>query len=446
MSKPIIEVQNLSKLYHFGSLRPTTLKEVFQYEWSRRVKKRLEARGSPASPDSSVRQVEAGRLEVKAPPLRSLDRQNFSEGPSPETFWALKDVSFSLEPGEVVGIIGNNGAGKSTLLKILSQITLPTEGRAILRGRVGSLLEVGAGFHPDLTGRENIYLNGAILGMKKSEIQKRFDEIVSFSGIEKFIDTPVKHYSSGMYVRLGFSVAAHLDSEILFVDEVLAVGDVEFQKKCLDKIEELVGKGRTVLFVSHDMERVQRLCRRAILIKKGALSFDRSSEEALNQYLGGSEDLLKPNLSDHKISGVQLHIQILSENGEPVSEIPSGKGLRFVIEVRSERPIQKADLGIGINDVWGHRIVTFHTHYQSSLHSNIHESAVFKVFWPEVFLCPGLYGVAVGLHEDENMIAYWPNIALLKISTSDYFKTGKLPNPDHQGHVLARAVWEVSTA
>src|SRR2546426_830352 len=203
---------------------------------------------------------------------------------SDDVIWALKDVSFDVKYGEVIGVIGRNGAGKSTLLKILSRITKPTEGCAEIHGRVGSLLEVGTGFHPDLTGRENVYLNGTILGMKKREVDAKFEEIVDFSGVEKFIDTPVKRYSSGMRVRLAFSVAAHLEPEILIVDEVLAVGDAEFQKRCLGKMEDVASHGRTVLFVSHNMGAVSQLCDRCILLQDGGIRFDGETKEAVDIY------------------------------------------------------------------------------------------------------------------------------------------------------------------
>src|ERR1700728_4521495 len=202
-----------------------------------------------------------------------------------EDFWALKDVSFDVKQGEVIGIIGRNGAGKSTLLKILSRITEPTSGRVEIRGRVASLLEVGTGFHPELTGRENIFLNGSILGMARAEIKKKFDEIVAFAEVEKFLDTPVKRYSSGMYVRLAFAVAAHLEPEILIVDEVLAVGDAEFQKKCLGKMEDVSKGGRTVLFVSHNMEAVRRMCPRGIVLNQGRVEMVGSIKEAIDCYL-----------------------------------------------------------------------------------------------------------------------------------------------------------------
>ena len=205
-----------------------------------------------------------------------------------ETIWALKNVSFEVKRGDVIGIIGRNGAGKSTLLKILSRITEPTEGYARINGKVGSLLEVGTGFHPELTGRENIFLNGAILGMKRAEIERKFDEIVAFSEIEKFIDTPVKHYSSGMYMRLAFAVASHMDPEILVVDEVLAVGDAQFQKKCLGKMEEVGKEGRTVLFVSHNMAAIKALCKRGILLENGQIACDGDVSVVSEKYLAGS--------------------------------------------------------------------------------------------------------------------------------------------------------------
>jgi len=221
-------------------------------------------------------------------PFRFM-RNGGSGKASTETFWALRDVSFEVKHGEVIGIIGRNGAGKSTLLKILSRITGPTEGYVEIHGRVGSLLEVGTGFHQELSGRENIFLNGAILGMKKAEILRKFDEIVAFAEVEKFIDTPVKHYSSGMYVRLAFAVAAHLEPEILIVDEVLAVGDQRFQEKCLKKMGEVGKQGRTIFFVSHSVPSIQRLCKRVIVLDKGRVSNDGPAMEALAEYLSGDQ-------------------------------------------------------------------------------------------------------------------------------------------------------------
>lgn len=230
--------------------------------------------------------------KVFAGPARALSRSKDRTTEPPPEFWALRDASFEVKQGEVVGFIGRNGAGKSTLLKILSRITEPTEGSALMYGRCGSLLEVGTGFHPELTGRENIYLNGAILGMSRAEIQKKFDEIVDFSGIEQFLDTPVKRYSSGMYVRLAFSVAAHLDPEIMIVDEVLAVGDAEFQAKCLGKMGDIASEGRTVLFVSHNMSAIERLCSRALLLDHGRIVDDGPVSEVGGRYLKRDTDTM----------------------------------------------------------------------------------------------------------------------------------------------------------
>lgn len=253
-----------------------------------------------------------------------------------ETIWALKDVSFDIKRGEIVGIIGPNGAGKSSLLKILSHITEPTEGRAVIRGRVGSLLEVGTGFHPELTGRENIYLNGAILGMKKGEIDLKFDEIVAFAEVEKFIDTPIKHYSSGMYLRLAFAVAAHLEAEILLVDEVLAVGDVTFQKRCLGKMKNVVGEGRTVLFVSHNMSAIRSLCERTLLLENGSLKLDDISQKVVQKYLSEgnfaiSEKIWKeeerPGNRSYKLNSICLR----NSGGERVSSVNLSEEVLFDI-------------------------------------------------------------------------------------------------------------------
>ena len=251
MGNLAIRVQNLSKRYRIGMLQ-----------------QRYDTLGDHL-------------MHVAKKWVRRLSQSN----PGDETIWALKDVSFEVNKGDVIGVVGRNGAGKTTLLKILSRITEPTEGYAQVHGRMGSLLEVGTGFHPELTGRENIFLNGAILGMKKGEIKRKFDEIVAFAEVEKFLETPVKRYSSGMYVRLAFSVAAHLEPEILVVDEVLAVGDVSFQKKCLGKMGEVAGEGRTVLFVSHNMGAVRQLCDRALLIKEGRVVCDGDTSSVINTYL-----------------------------------------------------------------------------------------------------------------------------------------------------------------
>ena len=275
----IIKVENLSKEYRLGVIGHGTLYRDLQTWWAK-------VRGKE---DPNSKLMEKKRLQG-------------------DRFWALKDISFEIQPGDRVGIIGRNGAGKSTLLKILSRVTTPTSGNVKIRGRVASLLEVGTGFHPELTGRENIFLNGAILGMTKAEVKKKFDEIVDFAGVEDFIDTPVKRYSSGMYVRLAFAVAAHLDPEILIVDEVLAVGDAEFQKKCLGKIQDVSkNQGRTVIFVSHNMGAIRSLCNKGILLNDGAIRSNGDVEECLTSYLNVDE---KNALVNYKLDPSK-QIQIL---------------------------------------------------------------------------------------------------------------------------------------
>ncbi|MCP5099429.1 MAG: ABC transporter ATP-binding protein, partial [Chloroflexi bacterium] len=267
-----------------------------------------------------------------------------------QAFWALRDVSFEVNRGEVIGIIGRNGAGKSTLLKVLSRITDPTEGVADMYGRVSSLLEVGTGFHPELTGRENVYLNGAILGMKKTVIDRKFDEIIAFADIEKFLDTPVKHYSSGMYVRLAFSVAAHLEPEILLVDEVLAVGDAEFQKKCLGKMESVAGEGRTVLFVSHNMGLIQTLCKRGIMLQNGRLIADGPISDVVGVYLKQLKTKGQQNLAERTDRRGQGKVKLVSAsayNGTPdaANLLSTGKSARF------EFNIDKSMVGLACNFV-----------------------------------------------------------------------------------------------
>jgi len=259
MSDTVLKIENLSKQYRLGSIGTGTLSHDFN-RWVHKIK---------GKDDPYLKIGETNNRETKG---------------NSDYAWALRDINFEVKKGEVLGIIGKNGAGKSTLLKILSKVTGPTTGRLRAKGRIASLLEVGTGFHPELTGRENIFLNGAILGMNRQEIKRKFDEIVSFSGVERYIDTPVKRYSSGMYVRLAFAVAAHLDSEILIVDEVLAVGDLEFQKKCLGKMEDIGKAGNTVLFVSHDLGAIQNLCTRALLLDKGTIILDSSVNEVIDKY------------------------------------------------------------------------------------------------------------------------------------------------------------------
>ena len=260
MSKVVLKTENISKQYRLGQLGTGTISHDLN-RWFHKVR---------------------GKED---PYLKLGDVNDRSVADGSEYVWSLKDINFEVKQGEVLGIIGKNGAGKSTLLKILSQVTTPTTGEVKVKGRIAALLEVGTGFHPDLTGRENIYLNGAILGMTKQEIKIKFDEIIDFSGVAKYLDTPVKRYSSGMMVRLGFAVAAHLEPEILIVDEVLAVGDAEFQKKCLGKMKQVSGEGRTVLFVSHNMPSIKSLCTTGIYLDKGSIKFQGNIDQTISKYL-----------------------------------------------------------------------------------------------------------------------------------------------------------------
>jgi lipopolysaccharide transport system ATP-binding protein len=324
------------------------------------------------------------------------------QGDEVEEFWALRNVSFEVKQGEVVGIIGRNGAGKSTLLKILSRITKPTEGRIILRGRVGSLLEVGTGFHPELTGRENIFLNGAILGMTQREIRKKFDEIVAFAEVERFLDTPVKRFSSGMYVRLAFAVAAHLEPEILIVDEVLAVGDAEFQQKCLGKMDEVSRReGRTVLLVSHNMGVVTTLCPMAIWLDRGVVCKQGAAREVIGNYLGAalpSQDKLvqldcipRPNNSDNRLR--LLSLEWLS--GLPLQH---GEPIRGSIEFRTRAPLKEVTVSIGFSSFEGRRLLTYETDFQDGLRPTLHRIGNFCMeFEAESLpLSPDVYRLDIG--------------------------------------------------
>ena len=286
---------------------------------------------------------------VRAPLVRL--RRGRSDQVSKETIWALKDISFTIEQGEVVGVIGHNGAGKSTLLKILSRITAPSSGEVAVRGRVASLLEVGTGFHPELTGRENIFLNGAILGMTRREVQQKFDEILDFAGVERFVDTPVKHYSSGMYMRLAFAIAAHLETDVLLVDEVLAVGDASFQQKCLAKMQDVAGLGRTVLLVSHNMTAVQALCERVIHFANGQIKGDGDAKKEIQEYLALSTR--KSENYEHRKVGKSLRIADISISPNPVE---SGRDLCFQLSLVADSPVRLSEAVLLIYAMEGPRI------------------------------------------------------------------------------------------
>jgi lipopolysaccharide transport system ATP-binding protein len=336
--------------------------------------------------------------------LRALFRRNGQVYPPRETMWALKDVSFEVREGEMVGIIGHNGAGKSTLLKILSRITEPTSGCARIQGRVGSLLEVGTGFHPELTGRENIYLNGAILGMKRTEIERKFDEIVAFAEVERFIDTPVKHYSTGMYLRLAFAVAAHLEPEILLVDEVLAVGDAAFQKKCLGKMEGVAKEGRTILFVSHNMAAIKSLCTRAILLAGGHVVCDGSVDEVVDSYFVPEVEMTTRKLVPENTERIGTgeaklrFVQLADLLDKPVSQLYFGQPLRVTLGFDVLTDIQNALIEVSIGTPDGIDVV-FSTTIDGGkplTHLMTGRYEVDADF--SIVLLPRRYSIGIGIH------------------------------------------------
>jgi lipopolysaccharide transport system ATP-binding protein len=341
-------------------------------------------------------------------PLSALRRKK------DERFWALKDVSLQVNEGEVLGLIGRNGAGKTTLLKILSRITKPTTGWAEIRGRVGSLLEVGTGFHPELTGRENTFLSGAILGMSKREIERKFDEIVAFAELEKFIDTPVKHYSSGMYVRLAFAVAAHLEPEILLVDEVLAVGDITFQKKCLGKMGDVARAGRTVVLVSHNMAAINALSSRVVILKDGGMVFDGPPQEATARYYaqslevaeGGASLLDRVREGNGKARFSTVSIQPLSPAGERLDVAYPGCGLEIEFEIECRSEITNANAAIVFYDMNGYRVVDTNTAQKGEYVSmRAGQRARARFLLHDVLLRPGKYfvGLWIGRHSMETI-------------------------------------------
>lgn len=315
-----------------------------------------------------------------------------SNSKSMEDFYALEDVSFNVEQGDTIGIIGKNGAGKSTLLKILSKITPPTSGKIISRGRIASLLEVGTGFHPELSGRENVYLNGSILGMKRQEIQRNFDSIVDFAGIEKFIDTPLKHYSSGMQLRLAFAVAAFLENEILIIDEVLAVGDAEFQKKCMGKMEDVSKSGRTILFVSHNMGAITQLCEKAVLLKQGKVVLSSDTKSVLSHYINSENDQM-----DQFTGKLLVNKKIIKSIELKCNDITSNvlfAGCKFTLEVvfESDEPLDFPVLGIIINDEYNQPVIGVNNkHYVGNLVSKEVQKGTFKVTIPYFPLFSGRY-------------------------------------------------------
>jgi lipopolysaccharide transport system ATP-binding protein len=366
------------------------------------------------------------------------------------TFWAVRDLSFDIPQGQIVGIIGRNGAGKSTLLKILSRITAPTEGRARIYGRVGSLLEVGVGFHPELTGRENIFLNGAILGMRRAEIRRKFDEIVAFAEIDRFLDTPVKRYSSGMYVRLAFSVAAHLEPEILLVDEVLAVGDAAFQKKCLGKMGSVAREGRTILFVSHNMIAVTSLCERGILIDAGRVVADDTAGKVVDRYLQGVNAVAEKSLAERedrqgnqalRFTGFELR----NTQNQVIPYAAAGQEVLFAFSYESRGGIELNNVKVAftVHGKFDECLFQVWTKISGDDFASLPGRGTVCCRIPKLPLQPGSYTFNLFSSVGEEIADWIQNACTFVVEPGDFFKTGRLPLPE-QGPFLVEHSWFAS--
>jgi lipopolysaccharide transport system ATP-binding protein len=363
-----------------------------------------------------------------------------------EEFWALRDVSVDIKQGDRVGIIGRNGAGKSTLLKILSRITEPTSGRIKISGRVASLLEVGTGFHPELTGRENIFLNGAILGMSRVEISKKFDDIVEFAEVEKFLDTPVKRYSSGMYVRLAFAVAAHLEPEILIVDEVLAVGDAKFQKKCLGKMEEVGKGGRTVLFVSHNMAAIKKLCNTAVLISNGTVKHTGETQEVLSRYF---REMNHNDFSqfmfvckNEEFEVVLNSISLVDNNGHDISALQTGSPGAIKLSLNTGRPLSNVLMAIDVDTLDDTRVCIFHSVIAGTKLDITQPKTNIVCNMPNVTLAPGRYKISVKLVSNDKTIFQLQSVKEIDVVEGDFYGTGRLPESSWGALLMMEHEWK----
>ena len=419
----VISVENLSKSYYLGQIGTGTFTNDLKVWWAR-------VRGAP-NPLAKIGDVgrENGAGEI----------------------WALKDISFEVEQGEVLGIIGKNGAGKSTLLKILSRVTAPTSGVVRVKGRIASLLEVGTGFHPELTGRENIYLNGAILGMSRAEIDRKFDEIVDFSGVEQFIDTPVKRYSSGMYVRLAFAVAAHLEPEILVVDEVLAVGDAEFQKKCLGKMGAVANEGRTVLFVSHNMAAIIQLCKTGLLIEKGILRCEGQAELVVRKYLsssGATDNFIELDKYHLRSGTGEIRfkwVSLQANNGEGSKRFSLGDDINIVFRITAEegftnKPIK---LAIAIRNSLGINIANMVDEDSSFRLGELNGAQTIVVSITDVRLYPDKYYISVWAGSTKSTETFDLVIDCLKFEIVSGGRLATRPLPKSAGLIFLTPEWKL---
>jgi lipopolysaccharide transport system ATP-binding protein len=424
MSNIVISIEDLSKLYRIGEIGTGSFYGDFKRWWARQ-------RGKP-DPDLKIGETDQGKREGEA-------------------IWALKDVTFTVRQGEAVGIIGRNGAGKSTLLKILSRVTVPTSGVVKVKGRIASLLEVGTGFHPELTGRENIFLNGAVMGMNRSEVKRKFDEIVDFSGVEQFIDTPVKRYSSGMYIRLAFAVAAHLEPEILIVDEVLAVGDAEFQSKCLGKMDDAAKHGRTVLFVSHNVMSVISLCTRAIWLKDGRITQSGSVDSIVEQYLQSIrpttaiQEKIIPleERTDRRGNGDVTLTSISVEHArsqENSHHIYSSDQLRIRVGYQATRTFGRLRFLISINDHANHCIYFLDSDIAGGLPSKLPAVGFVTCITGSLRITSGQYYINIALFNRDDLADHVKYAYKLAIEPEDFYGTGKIP-PRQQSACLIEQSW-----
>jgi len=442
MSQIVIRVERLGKRYRIGGgARHTGLRHLIGDALGAPVRLLYSAMdGSKDGLNDRPRSAPGDGGTIGGTSMRANGRGS-------RFIWALKDVNFEICQGEVVGLIGRNGAGKSTLLKILARITRPTEGYAEIRGRVGSLLEVGTGFHGELTGRENVYMSGAILGMRKAEINRKFDEIVAFSEVERFLDTPLKHYSSGMQMRLAFAVAAHLEPEILFVDEVLAVGDVAFQKKCLGKMGDISQQGRTIIFVSHNINAIASLCRSAMLLGDGKIvHYSDDVQKVLRLYSSSPVSLATANLRDHpnrtigsKIAFEEIAIQ--TEDGEPSHRVLPGANVSIRLTMMPPGRIKNPKISIGVTNFRGERVFALGTHIGGNAISSMEGRSIVRVRFATPPLVPGEYTLDIGLYDGfGNAIDEIYGAGVLEALKDEYISMVDRHLP-HMGSIMVRSEW-----
>jgi len=437
----VIKVENLSKLYRLGELHKQT--GSFREKVTQSFK-RLVLRGNDGKPPpyGSRSLPSSSKSDSKSlNPLNSFNSLNRPAQQTPDSIWALKDVSFEVRRGEVLGIIGRNGAGKSTLLKILSRITKPTNGKAWINGRVGSLLEVGTGFHAELTGRENIYLNGAILGMRKAEIKRKFDEILQFSELEKFVDTPVKRYSSDMYVRLAFAVAAHLDPEILLIDEVLAVGDASFQKKCLGKMDDATEKGKTVLFVSHNIPAIMKICQKAIWLQNGEIQQIGNSQETISQYIdrieNPSANNTKSPAADHPVLTLK-NLYFTKDNGQKISCLATGDSFQIHWVISSLTTLSDVVLSIGIYDDLDRLLCVMDSGVVNRTFTIRHGQNRIKCIVDQLPLSSGIYKINAAIKIDNKLLQGYEGRSIINVYENDFSRKHK---SQKRGYFFIKHSW-----